>query len=188
MEILGIERRKAFQYAGLFSFLLLVYGVGLWRYVRFVTSGGSVINTPFDLMQPIAGFCVVSALGFAALACYDESWESSEAAGVAVLAWTVAQRRQEIGIRLALGAEKRDVLWAVVRQGLALVVAGIAIGIVAGVFLTKLMSSALYKTSAHDLTTFAVAPIVFLGIAMVASYLPARRATKVDPLEAMREG
>ena len=106
----------------------------------------------------------------------------------AVLAWSVTQRRQEIGIRLALGAAKRDVLWAVVRQGLLLVIAGIAIGLAAGVFLTKLMSSALYKTSTRDLTTFAVAPIVFLGIALLASYLPARRATKVDPLEAMREG
>jgi putative ABC transport system permease protein len=130
---------------------------------------------PRFMMMLLALFSV-TALGLAAIGLY------------AVLAWSVAQRRQEIGIRLALGAEKRDVLWAVVRQGLGLVVAGIAIGLAAGVFLTKLMSSALYKTSARDLTTFAVAPLVFLGIALVASYLPARRAAKVDPLEAMREG
>jgi putative ABC transport system permease protein len=130
---------------------------------------------PRFMMMLLAVFSV-TALGLAAIGLY------------AVLAWSVSQRRQEIGIRLALGAAKRDVLWAVVRQGLGLVVAGIVIGLAAGVFLTKLMSSALYKTSTHDVTTFAIAPVVFLVIALAASYLPARRATKVDPLEAMREG
>jgi putative ABC transport system permease protein len=129
---------------------------------------------PRFMMMLLSVFSI-TALGLAAIGLY------------AVLAWTVAQRRQEIGIRLALGAEKRDVLWAVVRQGLVLVAAGISIGLGAGAFLTKLMSSALYKTSTHDVTTFALAPAVFLGIALVASYLPARRATRVDPLEAMRE-
>ena len=128
---------------------------------------------PRLIMMLLAVFSV-TALGLAAIGLY------------AVLAWSVAQRRQEIGIRLALGAERRTVLWAVVRQGLGLVAAGIAIGLAAGLFATQLMSSALYKTSAHDLTTFALAPLVFLGIALLASYLPARRATKVDPLEAMR--
>ena len=128
---------------------------------------------PRFIMMLLAVFSV-TALGLAAIGLY------------AVLAWSVAQRRQEIGIRLALGAERRDVLWAVVRQGLGLVAAGIAIGLAAGLFATQLMSSVLYKTSAHDLTTFALAPLVFLGIALLASYLPARRATKVDPLEAMR--
>jgi putative ABC transport system permease protein len=128
---------------------------------------------PRFIMMLLAVFSV-TALGLAAIGLY------------AVLAWSVAQRRQEIGIRLALGAERRTVLWAVVRQGLGLVAAGIAIGLAAGLFATQLMSSVLYKTSAHDLTTFALAPLVFLGIALLASYLPARRATKVDPLEAMR--
>ncbi len=122
----------------------------------------------------LLGVFSVTALGLAAIGLY------------AVLAWSVAQRRQEIGIRLALGAEKRDVLWAVVRQGLGLVAAGIAIGLAAGLFATRLIASALYRTSARDLTTFALAPLVFLGIALLASYLPARRATKVDPLEVMR--
>jgi putative ABC transport system permease protein len=104
----------------------------------------------------------------------------------AMLAWTVVQRRQEMAIRLALGAERNDILWLVVRQGLLLSAAGIAIGLIAGLALTRLMASILYKTSAHDLGTFALAPLIFLVIAWLASWLPARRATKVDPLDSLR--
>jgi putative ABC transport system permease protein len=104
----------------------------------------------------------------------------------AVLAWTVAQRRQELGIRLALGAERRNIVWLVVRQGLLLVATGVAVGLVFGLALTRFMASALYKTDARDVATFAVAPLIFLGIALAACYPPARRATKVDPLEALK--
>jgi predicted permease len=104
----------------------------------------------------------------------------------AMLAWTVVQRRQEMAIRLALGAEPNDILWLIVRQGLLLASSGIAIGLAAGLALTRLMSSILYKTSAHDLGTFAFAPLIFLVIAWFASWLPARRATKVDPLDSLR--
>jgi putative ABC transport system permease protein len=106
----------------------------------------------------------------------------------AMLAWTVVQRRQEMAIRLALGAERNDILWLVVRHGLVLAVSGIAVGLIAGFLLTQLMASVLYKTSAHDLSTFALAPLVFLVIAWLASYLPARRATKVDPLDTLKAG
>lgn len=106
----------------------------------------------------------------------------------AMLAWTVVQRRQEMAIRLALGAGRKDILWLVVRHGLALALSGIAIGLGAGFLLTRLMASVLYKTSAHDLGTFALAPVVFLGVAWLASYLPARRATRVDPLDTLRAG
>jgi putative ABC transport system permease protein len=104
----------------------------------------------------------------------------------AVLAWTVAQRRQELGIRLALGAERGNIVWLVVRQGLLLVATGVVVGLAFGLALTRFMASALYKTDARDVVTFAMAPLVFLGIALVACYLPARRATKVDPLEALK--
>jgi putative ABC transport system permease protein len=109
-----------------------------------------------------------------------------------VLAYSVAQRRQELGIRLALGAEKADILRLVVGYGLKLAVIGIAIGLVAALALSWVMASTLsgllYKISARDLTTFVLAPLAFLVISFVASYLPARRATQVDPNEALRNG
>lgn len=107
-----------------------------------------------------------------------------------VLAYTVEQRRQELGIRLALGAERSDILRLVVKQGLALTAGGVVIGIVvAGALslaLRRLVSSVLYKVSTHDFLTFVVVPLAFLGVAFLASYLPGRRATKVDPTEALR--
>jgi putative ABC transport system permease protein len=103
-----------------------------------------------------------------------------------VLSYSVAQRRHEFGIRLALGAEQADILRLVLRQGLILAIAGIAIGLMASLLLTQLISSVLYKIGARDLATFVFAPLFFLCIALLASYLPARRATKVDPIEALR--
>jgi putative ABC transport system permease protein len=106
----------------------------------------------------------------------------------ATLAWTVVQRRQEMAIRLALGANRSDILWLVVRQGLVLSLTGIALGLIAGLVLTQLMASVLYRTSAHDPVTFALAPLIFLSIALFASYLPARRATRVNPLDTLKAG
>lgn len=106
----------------------------------------------------------------------------------AMLAWTVVQRRQELAIRIALGAERRHIRWLVVRHGITLAATGIAFGLAAGLLLTRLMASVLYKTSPYDLRTFALAPLAFLIIAAVASYLPARRATQVDPLDTLRSG
>jgi len=103
-----------------------------------------------------------------------------------VLSYSVAQRRHEFGIRLALGAEQADILRLVLRQGLILAITGIAIGLMASLLLTRLMSSVLYKIGTHDPTTFVLTPLFFLCIALLASYLPARRATKVDPIEALR--
>ncbi|HLJ29976.1 MAG TPA: ABC transporter permease [Candidatus Angelobacter sp.] len=105
-----------------------------------------------------------------------------------VLAYSVAQRRQELGIRLALGAEKLDILRLVVGQGLGLTAIGIAIGLVAAFALTHLMASFVYQVNVYDPATFVLAPIVFMAIGLLASYLPARRATQVDPTEALRNG
>ena len=95
-----------------------------------------------------------------------------------------------MGIRLALGADKSDILRMVVRYGLTLTMTGVVIGLVAALTLSwimaSLLSGLLYKISARDLTTFVLAPVVFLVISLLASYLPARRATQVDPNEALR--
>jgi putative ABC transport system permease protein len=103
-----------------------------------------------------------------------------------VLSYWVAERRYELGIRLALGAQRADILRMVVRQGFMLAIAGIGFGLIAALLLTRLMSSMLYQVGTLDLTTFVVAPLVFLSIALLASYLPARGATRVDPVEALR--
>ena len=104
-----------------------------------------------------------------------------------VLAYSVAQRSHELGIRLALGASSASILRLVVNRGLLLAGSGVVFGLIAALLLTRLMSSLLYKVGTRDVVTFALAPVLFLWIALVTSYLPARRATKVDPIEAMRE-
>jgi ABC-type antimicrobial peptide transport system permease subunit len=107
-----------------------------------------------------------------------------------VLAYSVAQRRQELGIRLALGAEKSAIFRLVVGYGLLLAGLGIMIGVASALLLGWVMASMvsgwLYQVSVRDATTFVVAPLAFLLVALLASYLPARRATQVDPNEALR--
>jgi putative ABC transport system permease protein len=103
-----------------------------------------------------------------------------------VLSYSVAQRKQEFGIRLALGAERDHILRLVVRHGLLLAAIGITIGLVASLALTRLMASLLYHVGTHDITTFVLTSLVLFVIALAASYIPARRATKVNPVEALR--
>jgi putative ABC transport system permease protein len=103
-----------------------------------------------------------------------------------VLSYTVGQRRQEFGIRLALGAHRSDILRMVMRQGLWMALAGIAAGLCAALIMTRLLENALYKTGSRDLATFVLAPVVFLLVAAFASYFPARRAMNVEPIETLR--
>ncbi|MEK6320489.1 MAG: FtsX-like permease family protein [Acidobacteriota bacterium] len=103
-----------------------------------------------------------------------------------VMAYSVNERTHEIGIRLALGAQPGNVQQLVIRQALILTVVGIAIGLAGAVALTRVMSSLLYGVTATDAFTFVVTPILLGSIALLASYVPARRAAKVDPMVALR--
>jgi putative ABC transport system permease protein len=104
-----------------------------------------------------------------------------------VLSYGVAQRTREIGIRMALGAQERTVLGLVVRQAMLLAGAGVAAGVVLALGLSRaLVAKMLFSTSPHDATTFVTVAIVLAAVALVASYIPARRATRVDPIVALR--
>jgi predicted permease len=103
-----------------------------------------------------------------------------------LIAYSVAQRNQELGIRMALGASAADIFKLVIENGLKLALAGIAVGLVASFALTHLMTSFLFETSATDPITFIGSAILFAAVAALASCLPVRRAMRVDPLVALR--
>jgi predicted permease len=104
-----------------------------------------------------------------------------------ILAYSVNQRRREIGLRMALGASRPSVLRLILRQGMSLVLAGMAIGLTAAILAGRLLRTMLYGVGATDPASLAVAALMLMGVALLACYLPARRATRVDPLVALRE-
>lgn len=103
-----------------------------------------------------------------------------------VLAFNVTQRRREIGIRMALGAQRADVLRLILHHGMALVVVGMVIGLLGALGLARLLGSLLYEVKPHDPMTFALVPLVLAAVALLACWLPARRAARVDPMVALR--
>ena len=122
----------------------------------------------------LAGFFSVFALTLASLGLYG------------ALSFGVVRRTREIGVRMALGARTREVLALVVRQGLALALLGCVLGLAGALALARLVASLLYNVKANDPLTFVATALVLLGVALLACLIPARRAAKVDPMEALR--
>ena len=137
------------------------------------TVGDSVAQQRF-VMFLLIGFAVVAVI-LAAIGIHG------------VLSYTVIQRRHELGIRVALGATPERVTGLVMGQGARLTVAGLVIGVVAALGLTRVLATQLYGVSTTDLTAFAAVLPVLGAVALLATWLPARKAVRLDPLEAMRD-
>ena len=105
----------------------------------------------------------------------------------AVLSYVVAQRTLEIGLRIALGAQRSDILKLILRRGLCLAVIGLGIGVCASLMLTRFMASLLYEVRPFDPLTLLAVSIVLLAVALVASSVPALRAAQVDPMMTLRQ-
>lgn len=147
--------------------------VGVWRMLP-MTAYVSAALMPQRIAAVLLSVLSVIALILAAMGVY------------AVMAYAVSQRTQEFGVRIALGATPGDVLWQVSRQGLRLAAIGLGLGVIAAAAVTRLLSGFLYGVSPFDPLTFTAIPLLLAAVALCASYVPARRATQVNPIDALR--
>ncbi|MFC1633700.1 FtsX-like permease family protein, partial [Planctomycetota bacterium] len=103
-----------------------------------------------------------------------------------VMAFAVTERRSEIGIRMALGAEDKDILVLIIKKAFVLTIMGLVIGLMGALAICRLMASLLYGVSIYDPATFALVPLLLLAVSMLACYFPARKATQLNPVETLR--
>jgi putative ABC transport system permease protein len=123
-----------------------------------------------DLMAVFAGL----AFALAAIGVYG------------VIAFTVSQRKHELGIRVALGAQPEDIRRMVIGQGARLAIGGVGVGLAGALYLARFMAPLLYGVETRDPATFAIVPVLLIGVTLAASWIPAARATQVDPIETLR--
>jgi len=126
------------------------------------------------LLLTLVGIFASAALALAAIGLYG------------VMAYTVSQRTQEIGIRMALGAQRRDVLKLMVGTGMRMALIGVVIGVIGSLALTRVIQNQLYSVSTTDPITFAGISLLLLAVALLACWVPARRAAKIQPIRALR--
>jgi ABC-type antimicrobial peptide transport system permease subunit len=134
----------------------------------------SLMLFPFRLAAAVSAALGLLALTLAGVGLYG------------VVSYGVARRTREMGLRMALGANARDVVRLVVGEGMRVVIVGMVVGIVLAFGATRLLSSVLFGISANDPFTFTMTPAVLAAVALAAHFLPARRATRVDPVKALR--
>jgi putative ABC transport system permease protein len=143
------------------------------------------VRTMEDVVMNALGTRRVSMQLFAVFACAALLLAALGIYGV--MAYSVTQRTQEIGLRMALGAQKSDVLGLVIRQGMTLTVIGVIVGLAGAFALTRVIGNLLYGVTATDPATFVAIPLVLLFVALLACYLPARRAARLDPTRALAQ-
>jgi predicted permease len=145
------------------------------------------IGNPERMSERVANSLYAARMGAILLAVFGGLALLLAAIGLyGVMSFAVARRTRELGIRVALGAQAGDVFRLVLRQGMTLVVAGLVVGMAAALMVTRLLASFLYGVSTRDAITFTAIPVLLTLIALLACYIPARRATKVEPLVALR--
>jgi ABC-type antimicrobial peptide transport system permease subunit len=147
-----------------------------------------VIHHPEDMTRTVADSIENKRFAMALLAVFAMLALLLASIGIyGVLSYMVGQRTREIGVRMALGAQRLDVLRMVLRDGSRMTVIGIGIGVAAAIALTRLMADMLFGVKPLDPATFVCVPLVLALVALFACYMPARKAMKVDPMEALRQ-